>query len=243
LQAAIADFGTPAEVATAYREVERRVPVTSTSDAASHVLRNGFFAVYGDIRAWSSLLYMMLCFWLGVGYLMWTILGLTASVSFSILIIGLPLALAFLFSIRGIALLEGRLVEGLLGVRMPRRRVFFPRYTRWLDQLRGLLNDKHTWLTLSYASMLWLAGTIYLCLILIGGGGSLFLITSPIVQEWTGEAILSFFALIYVPRWLYPLPIVAGFLIFTLFLHLARVIGRMHARIAKSLLVDESDVT
>ena len=51
--------------------------------------------------------------------------GLSLSLGLLILIVGIPLTVLFFGSVRGLALLEGRLVEALLGERMPRR----PRYT------------------------------------------------------------------------------------------------------------------
>ena len=43
-----------------------------------------------------------------------------------IMIFGIPLAALIFLSFRGLAWLEGRIVEALLGVRMPRRPVFAP---------------------------------------------------------------------------------------------------------------------
>jgi hypothetical protein len=54
-------------------------------------------------------------------------LGIAISISFSLFIFGLPIAIFFLYSVRGFALLEGRIVEALLGVRMPRRPLFYPK--------------------------------------------------------------------------------------------------------------------
>ena len=54
-------------------------------------------------------------------YFTWAVVGASLSVSLLILIIGVPLLVLFLGSIRALAFIEGRMVEVLLGVRMPRR--------------------------------------------------------------------------------------------------------------------------
>ena len=52
-----------------------------------------------------------------------TMVGHSMSAGFAILIIGIPIFLLFLGATRGVALAEGRLVEAMLGTRMPRRPV------------------------------------------------------------------------------------------------------------------------
>ena len=41
------------------------------------------------------------------------------------------------------------------------------------------------------------------------------------------------------PMWTYPLFVLAGFLLWTSFMHIARGIGQLHGRFAKWLLVTE----
>jgi Putative sensor len=241
LQTAIAAFGTPADIALAYREVERRTPIGTANLPERKQVLGRFLSVYGDTRTWSSLLYMALAVIVGYGYLMWMIFGIAFSVTGAIFIVGLPLILAFLFSIRGLALLEGRLVEALLGVRMPRRRVFFPRGTNWRNQLKALVTDRHTWLTMFYASSLWSAGVAYFVLITVCTTLSFTLIATPVLQEWLGVAVLALpGGNIQIPRWAYPIPVISGFLLWTGFLHLCRAVGRVHGQLAKSLLVSEA---
>ncbi len=81
----------------------------------------GFFNVISDPRTYGALLYMLVSLATGIFYFTWTITGIALSLGFAILIIGIPFALLFIGSVRVLALVEGRIVEGLLGVRMPRR--------------------------------------------------------------------------------------------------------------------------
>ena len=63
----------------------------------------------------------------GIMYFTWAVTGLSLSVGLLVLIISLPFIGLFFLSVRGIALVEGRIVEALLGVRMPRRPIFVER--------------------------------------------------------------------------------------------------------------------
>ena len=61
-----------------------------------------------------------------------------------ILIIGLPFAGLFILSARGIGLVEGLIVEALLGIRMPRRPLFYRRNMSWWQRFKTIILDKHT---------------------------------------------------------------------------------------------------
>jgi hypothetical protein len=43
----------------------------------------------------------------------------------------------------------------------------------------------------------------------------------------------------FAPVWSYPLWILGGFLLWTIFMHLARGVGQLHGRMAKSMLVTD----
>ncbi len=79
------------------------------------------FGVFVDPQVWKSLLYMLISLGTGIAYFTVVVTMLSTSLGSSILIIGLPLLLLTLALVRGMALAEGRLVEALLGTRMPRR--------------------------------------------------------------------------------------------------------------------------
>ena len=102
----IEHYGSPSETASAYAEVERRTVPQLTREIPKNTSLGNFFGVYTDARAWGALLYMLIAFVTGVLYFTWAVTGLSISLSFSIFIFGLPLALLFLLSVRGLALLE-----------------------------------------------------------------------------------------------------------------------------------------
>jgi len=241
LNSIIEQYGSPAETASAYAEVERRtVPQLTRENQKTESVLARFFGVYTDARAWGALLYMLIAFVTGVFYFSWAVTGLSVSISFAIFIFGLPFALLFFLSVRGLALLEGRLVEGLLGVRMPRRPLFTQQNLKWLDRLKELAMDRHTWFSILYMFIQFVLGTIYFVLFVTILSVSLSFIAIPVLQEGLGMgAIYNNGLRYYFPTWSYPLLVLGGFLLWTIFMNLARGIGQLHGRMAKALLVTD----
>ena len=238
----IEQYGSPDETASAYREVERRtLPSLArrNSDQQDSVFKR-FLSVYDDPKAWGALLYMLISLVTGIVYFTWTVTGLSLSLSLAIFIFGLLFAVFFAVSLRGLALLEGRIVEGLLGVRMPRRSSFIQQGTTWLDRLKTNLTDKHVWLALVYFFLQMPLGVIYFTLIVTLFSLSVGLMAAPLLQAITDFPIISIGVMrYYLPSWATPLSLLVGFLIWTLTMHLGRFIGQLHGRYAKTFLVTE----
>ena len=237
----IEQYGSPDETASAYKEVERRTAPQLTHEMPKDTFPLGnFFGVYTDARAWGALLYMLIAFVTGVFYFTWAITGLSLSVSFSLFIFGLPFALLFLLSVRGLALLEGRIVEALLGVRMPRRPLFTAKGLKWLERLKLLVLDRHTWLSILYMIIQFVFGTIYFVLFVTILSFSISFIAIPFLQEILGMgAIMNNGIRYYFPTWSYPLLIFGGVLLWTAFMNIARGVGQLHGRLAKLMLVTD----
>ncbi len=241
LDQVIDQYGTPEEISSAYREVERRtIPQFPHENQKNTSMPARFFGVYADSRAWGALLYMLIAFVTGVFYFSWAVTGLATSVSFSLFIFGLPFALLFFLSVRGLALLEGRIVEALLGTRMPRRPLFTRQNQKWIDRLKDLAADKHTWFSILYMFIQFILGTIYFVLFVTVLSVSLSFIAIPVLQEWLGMgAIYNNGIRYFFPIWSYPLLVLGGLLLWTAFMNLARGVGQLHGRMAKSMLVTE----
>ena len=237
----IEQYGSPSETASAYVEVERRtIPQLSRAHINNESVLSRFFGVYTDARAWGALLYMLIAFVTGVFYFSWAVTGLATSISFALFIFGLPFALLFFISVRGLALLEGRLVEGLLGVRMPRRPLFTQQNLKWLDRLKELAMDRHTWFSILYMFIQFVLGTIYFVLFVTVLSFSLSFIAIPFIQEILGYgAVMNNNIRYYFPTWSYPLLVFGGIFLWTAFMNLARGIGQLHGRMAKALLVTD----
>ena len=241
LAQAIEQYGSPEETASAYMEVERRtVPQLERETWETESALARFFGVYMDARAWGALLYMLIAFVTGVFYFSWAVTGLATSISLALFILGLPFALLFFLSVRGLALLEGRIVEALLGVRMPRRPLFSQQNLRWLDRIKELALDKHTWFSILYMFAQFILGTVYFVLFVTVLSFSFSFIAIPVFQEmWDAGVIMNNGIRYSFPTWTYPFLVLGGVLLWTLFMNLARGIGQLHGRMAKSMLVTE----
>ncbi len=119
-------YGAPDEVAAAYRDTEAKVraalrtPNKPPNKAPPGALAR-FFGVFTDPRAYMSLFFMFLAIATGLIYFIVSVVGVSLSVGLAVLIIGVPFFLMFIALTRVMSLVEGRIVEGLLGERMPRR--------------------------------------------------------------------------------------------------------------------------
>lgn len=214
-------YGAPEEVADIYRDTE----VTVAADA----------------RTWSALFYMMLSAATGIFYFTWAVTGLSLSAGLALLIIGVPFVILFFASVRLLSLVEGRIVETLLGERMPRRPTYAAQGEPILTRIGAMFTDPRTWSTLVYMLLMLPLGIIYFTLTTTGLTLSLGLIAAPFAQI-LGEVGLMRIddAEFLLPVWASPLTAVLGVaLLFTL-LHLIRAIGRSHGLLAKHLLVKMS---
>jgi len=243
LSQVIEQYGSPEETASAYKEVERRtssglVRPGQTSD--SLLIR--FFSIFADPRAWGALLYMLIAFVNGIVYFTWAVTGLSLSISLAIFIFGLPFAILFLLSVRGLALLEGRIVEALLGVRMPRRPKFSSQNMKWLERLKLLVLDTYTWKMIFYMVCQMVFGILYFTVVVVVVSVSLSLIVAPVYEAITQQGVTGVIIgdiRYYLSTEWYPLLIIFGFVLLTASMHLFKWIGQLHGRYAKMFLVTD----
>jgi uncharacterized membrane protein len=236
------DYGTPAEIAAAYKEIEARIvpplaPPKKPDDRAPIVR---FLSVVVDPRAYASLFYMLFSLITGIIYFTWAVTGLSLSAGLFILIIGLPFFAAFLLSVRGFALVEGRIVEALLGVRMPRRAVASKKYLNMWERFKAVFTDRNSWAPMIYMVLMLPLGTMYfsifVTLIAFGLSG----IAQPVFSIFFDYPLVQIYHLSYYPpMWTMPLFIMVGILWLLLTMHLAKAIGRFHGTLAKAFLVRE----
>jgi uncharacterized membrane protein len=239
LQPLIERYGMPSEVASAYKEIESRIQPTLASPEKQAVRSRQvtFFGVVADARAWGAFLYMLLSGLTGCIYGMWILMGASISFFSLILIIGLPLTGLFLLSIRGIALVEGRIIEELLGLRMPRKPLFVQKDLSWSDKFKALITESHTWKALAYMILHFPVGLLYFTGIAILFAVSLKLFLYPLWYWALGRPLITFSQPIYPPVWSIPLIFIAGIIMLPAVLHLAKSVGKIHGRFAKFMLV------
>lgn len=241
-------YGAPDEVADAYRTTERTVNAALKRPAPPprRTVLGRFFGVFVDARAWSALFFMVLALATGIFYFTVAVTGLSLSVGLAVLIVGVPFFLLFIGLSRVLSLVEGRIVEGLLGVRMPRRPMRAAKDVPFTTRILDMLRDVRTWTTLLYFVLMLPLGIVYFVIATVGlavgtvlTAGAVVLtlqaLGMPSVQEvtvawWDGPMPYAFA----------PLLLIGGVLVYTSLLHVARVVGYVHGTIAKSLLVSGS---
>jgi hypothetical protein len=235
-------YGTPAEVAAAYVDAERVTtpvpPRKPQAAAAGTGFLAAFFGVLMDSRAWGSLMYMLLALVTGVIYFTIVVTGLSLSFGMAILIIGIPIMLLFLAIVRAISHMEGRLVEALLGERMPRRPALPPSESGILKRIKWWLLDYRTWTTIVYMLLMLPLGVIYFTVIVTALSFAFTLFAGPLIQFATGMPMIVTGEYGYYIEW-YAVPFLwaAGGLVFILTLHLAKLVGWLHGSYAKVMLV------
>lgn len=237
----IEKYGPPDEIASEYRNIEVRIrpaltrPVKKSS--SNPVTR--FFGVLTEPAAWGALFYLLFFSLIsGIFYFTWVVTGLSLSAGLMILIVGLPLAALFLLSVRGISLVEGRIVEALLGVRMPRRQTYAVKSDSLWGWFKSTVSDRYTWYSLLYMVLALPLGityfTVFVTLIAVAAWG----IAIPILEIGYDIHVAYINNMIYyVPGWLMPLTVIGGALLAVATMHLAKAVGAMHGQIAKAMLV------
>lgn len=205
--------------------------------------RFGFFNVVSDPRTYGALLYMLLSLATGIFYFTWAVTGLSLTLGFAILIIGIPFALLFIASVRVLSYVEGRIVEALLGVRMPRRPPTEPSADDGLlTKIKEAFTDLRTWSSLFYMLLMLPLGITYFVIGVVGLAVSLGVVGGSIFGLITGESHIQIQEAPYLEHLLHTAPglillAVVGTLMFFLVLHVARAIGWVHGKIAEALLV------
>ncbi|MEP7184334.1 MAG: sensor domain-containing protein [Rhodanobacter sp.] len=243
-------YGAPEEVAEIYRDQEIRIERTirPPPQPPRQSLAGRFFGVAADPRTYAALFYMLLALATGIFYFTWAVTGLALSAGLSILIVGLPFIVLFFGSVRVLSLVEGRIVEAMLGMRMPRRPLYPTQGLTLMQRIGHMFTDVHTWTTLGYMCLMLPLGIAYFTLAVSLLSVSLALIVAPLAFLLDGHLLSGVYVNhqvmvdwgfgAHTPTWgdSIAMGVIGIALLFTT-LHLARGIGHIHGLIAKHMLV------
>jgi len=247
----IEKYGSPAEIAAAYREIEDRirpalVPTRPKVDIPEEPPKvkspfwRYFFGVFADPLSWGSLLYLLFSLGTGILYFTWVVTGLSLSAGLIILVIGLPFLALFILSVRGIGLVEGRIVEALLGVRMPRRQPYTRANLGWWERFKNICTDPYTWFSIIYMLLMLPLGITYFTVIVTLVSLAAFGIALPVLQLCFDIPVVWVNGIGYVlDVWLLPLTVIGGVLLMFITMNLVRWTGQLHGALAKTMLVRE----
>ena len=238
-------YGAPEEVADIYRDTE--VTVQTALRAPPPRVRTSwlgrFFGVIAEPRTYASLFYMVLALATGIFYFTWVVAGLSMSAGFAVLIIGVPFVILYFGSVRVLSLVEGRIVEVMLGERMPRRPLYSARGRPLVERIKDLFTDPRTWSTQLYFLLMLPLGILYFTLVVTGLAVSLSFIAAPLVMLFGDNDWIhldGFGVSLQQQPWTWPLVSIAGIVLLFATLHAVRFIGRCHGQLAKHLLVKAS---
>lgn len=236
-------YGAPDEVADIYRDTETRVQ-TALQPPRPRKPRTAlgrFFGVALEPRTYGALFYMLLSMATGIFYFTWVVTGASLSLGLSVLIIGIPFVILFFGSVRVLSLVEGRLVEAMLGERMPRRPLYASTSATLAGRIMEMFTDPRTWATMLYMVLMLPLGIVYFTLAVTLLSVSVSLIVAPVavLMGATGWVSLGDVEVNAQP-WQMPLLFLGGVLLLFASLHLARGIGHLHGQLAKHLLVKSS---
>jgi hypothetical protein len=232
----IEQYGTPDDILEQYSDIEEiTTPVFAESKKQRRRGFPGFCSVVIEPKAWAACLYMLLSLVTGIVFFTWVTTGLSVSVGLLPLIIGVPVAFLFLLSVRVLGFIEGRMVETLLGVRMPRRAITPGEGQSWWSKFKLIFTTRSTWTTAIYMILMMPLGIIYFTLTVTLFSLALSFMGAPIAQYVFNQPLEV--QCIGVPFYAMPLLVAAGAMLVVLSLHLAKQLGKIHGRFAKAMLV------
>ena len=246
----VGSYGAPDEVAEIYRSQEIKIQraLRPPLPPKHRSLLGRFFGVAVDPRTYGALFYMVLALATGIFYFTWAVTGISMSLGLAVLIIGIPFVVLFFGSVRVLSLVEGRIVETMLGVRMPRRPTFSTRGMSLWRRIGAMFSDPRSWSTLFYMLLMLPLGIIYFTVTITFLAVSIGFVGAPVVRLFAGF-LHAQWGICDGPDWVcnfnswlsgwpgaFTLCILGIVLLFAT-LHLVRGLGYMHGQIAKHLLV------
>ncbi len=208
--------------------------------------RTTFFSVYRNPKTYTSLIYLLLIFPLGIAFFVYAVTGFSVSIGLVVTIVGIFLLYIFLWSLPRIMYIMGLLTDWLVGIKMPEK-VYKPYYEgTFFRKALSSLRDSRIWKTLLYflfpAMPFGIAAfTIVVTLLSVSLGAISFPIVYLIelLQGNYGGWIYYVFDY-WAPPWvkfvlLILMPIV-GFFLLTATLHLTNTLALAHGRMVKGIL-------
>lgn len=246
----VGSYGAPDEVAELYRDQEIKIQraLRPPPMQKRRSLAGRFFGVAGDVRAWGALFYMLLALGTGIAYFVLVVVGLSMSAGLSVLIVGIPFIVLFFGVVRAMSLMEGRIVEAMLGVRMPRRPPYPAQDGSLLKRIGAMFTDWRTWTTMFYMVLMLPLGIAYFTLTVTLMTMALASMALPFARLVDIDGINRVFVdgtLTFdwgmgphVPGWGELIAVgIGGMLLFFATLHLVRALGQLQGQLAKHLLV------
>ncbi len=234
---AIRQYGNPKTIAKEYIKQDKsyKKRIQKKREERRKGLLGTIFGVYADSVTYRSLLYLFLMFPLGIIYFTYIVTGLSLSLGLIVTIIGLPLLALFLLSISPISFFHGRLTEKLLGIRMPRKRRKYKVKGKLWKRVWTILKNPKLYTSMLYMLLIFPLGIIYFTLIVTFFAVAIALIGAPIIYLLNINGLMV--GVLPGPAWFQAVTMLLGFAILTWTMHLVSILGRLHGRMSKRLLI------
>ena len=203
----------------------------------------GFFGIWGNLRSWSSLLFFFVSFGTAIAYFTWITVGLSLSIGLvPVFLIGIPLFVLVMGSVRGLILFEGMIVENLLGVRMPRRKPWVEKQEGILATAKFWITDGHTWKSLLYLLLQFPVAITLFGIFVALTATSFAFIMAPIQRLIFGDEFGRFIHIGGREEFFFSggglvLMFAVGVLLMTATLHMAHYLGTIYGQVVKSICV------
>lgn len=199
-----------------------------------------YFMVMGRPRTWSTVAWLLLGLPLGIAAFTYVVTMTALGLGLAITLIGIPLLVAFLFSVRALAALEGRLANVMLGAEIaPVSFASDAAAPGLFARVGALLRDGLTWRGLLYLALRLPIGivtfTLAVTLLALAAG----LIITPLTMD--GAHVQLFSVRADTPA-AAAACVLTGVLLLPAVLHLLNGAGWVCAQIARALLRSRADV-
>ena len=191
------------------------------------------FGVAFRRQTYLNMIYVLFTFPLGTAYFIFLISGLLIGLSFSIILLGIPVLLLVFIAWWELVAFERELAIHLLGVQIPplsqneRTKVGFWR------EIKDRLMNPVAWKGLVFLFIKFPLGVFSLIVCVTFGGFSLALILTPVIYQFYPVEAIGFTVANLPEAMVFS---IAGFLIFTLTLHIINAMATISGYLAKVML-------
>lgn len=239
IKSIIENYGSAEETAQTYRDMESTVSFAFNGKVEQEQQQksNHFYSILTETAVYPAVVFNFLSLPLGIIYFAWTVfVGVTSLVA-SIFIIGAPVLLFYLKSMQYFSLFEGRLIESLLGERMPRRANYMqqPESLSVFQRIKLQLGRKQAWTSALYLGLKLPIGILTFVINVIPVCLSVGLILTPVFDPMI-HSINPAYQIDLKLYWL-PLTLPLGLCCLILSLKLTKYLTKIQANLAKSMLV------
>lgn len=239
IQSIIDDYGSATETAQTYCEMESTVAFAYNGSVRPPAQKDSkkVYSILKETAVYQALAFNFLSLPLGIVYLAWTMFVGATSLAASLFVVGAPALAFYLKTMQYFSLFEGRLIESLLGERMPRRANYLQQNEnlKISQRIKLLLGQKQAWTSALYLALKLPISVLTLFISVIPACFSIGLILTPIVDPLI-HTLNPAYQIDLAFYW-FPLTLPVGLCCLILSLKLTKYLTKLQSDFAKAMLV------